>query len=482
MITLNQMPDNNLGQIPVTPQVAPPTGTVPPPAQPVTSTVVQAPTGSGGNFLKIALIIVGIALLALGIFIGARTLLSRFGTGGQVTLTWWGLWEDASVVSPLIAEYEASHPKVKINYVMQSHQDYRERLTNSLAKGEGPDIFRFHNSWVPMFRKELDYLPPSVMSPSEYSQTFYPVVTSDLTSGTGMVGIPLEYDGLVLYINQEIFDQNAKSPPTTWDDLRQTAISLTKKDEQGTITQAGVALGRVENVDHWQEILGLMMLQNGVSLENPTGKLAEDALTFFSVFSSVDGVWDATLPPSTAAFAAGKLAMYFGPSWRTFEIKIQNPNLKFKTFPVPQLPKTTPNEPDISYASYWVEGVWARSKNKAAAWDFLKFMSQKDSLEKLYQNEAKVRQFGEPYPRADMASLLSTDPILGALMNQAPDAQSWYLQSRTFDGPTGINSQISKYFEDAVNAVNSGTPADKALETVVSGVSQVLSQYGTSAK
>ena len=370
----------------------------------------------------------------------------------------------------------------KINYVMQSHQDYRERLTNSLAKGEGPDIFRFHNSWVPMFRKELDYLPPSVMSPSEYSQTFYPVVTSDLTSGTGMVGIPLEYDGLVLYINQEIFDQNAKSPPTTWDDLRQTAISLTKKDEQGTITQAGVALGRVENVDHWQEILGLMMLQNGVSLENPTGKLAEDALTFFSVFSSVDGVWDATLPPSTAAFAAGKLAMYFGPSWRTFEIKIQNPNLKFKTFPVPQLPKTTPNEPDISYASYWVEGVWARSKNKAAAWDFLKFMSQKDSLEKLYQNEAKVRQFGEPYPRADMASLLSTDPILGALMNQAPDAQSWYLQSRTFDGPTGINSQISKYFEDAVNAVNSGTPADKALETVVSGVSQVLSQYGTSAK
>src|SRR3972149_6732079 len=113
---------------------------------------------------------------------------------------------------------------------MQSHQDYRERLTNSLAKGEGPDIFRFHNSWVPMFRKELDYLPPSVMSPSEYSQTFYPVVTSGLTSGTGMVGIPLEYDGLVLYINQDIFDQNAKSPPTTWDDLRQTAISLTKKD------------------------------------------------------------------------------------------------------------------------------------------------------------------------------------------------------------------------------------------------------------
>ncbi len=438
--------------------------------------------GSGGNFLKILLIIVGILLLVFGIFIGVRALLSRFGTGGEVKLTWWGLWEDSGVISPLIAEYEVGHPRVKINYVMQSHQDYRERLTNSLAKGEGPDIFRFHNSWVPMFRKELDFLPSSVMSASEFSQTFYPTAISDLTVGAGLVGIPLEYDGLVLYINQDIFDQNAKTPPTTWDDLRQTAISLTKKDEQGTITQAGVALGRVENVDHWQEILGLMMLQNGVNLEKPTGKLAEDALTFFTVFSSVDGVWDATLPFSTQAFAAGKLAMYFGPSWRTFEIKTQNPNLKFKVVPVPQLPKTTPNEPDISYASYWVEGIWSRSKNKAAAWEFLKFLSSKETLEKLYQNEAKVRQFGEPYPRVDMASLLSTDPILGALITQAPSAESWYLHSRTFDGPTGINSLIGKYFEDAITAVNTGTVAAKALEPAASGVEQVLSQYGTSGK
>ena len=67
---------------------------------------------------------------------------------------------------------------------------------------------------------------------------------------------------------------------------------------------------------------------------------------------------------------------------------------------------------------------------------------------------------------------------MGSIVTQAPDAQSWYLVSRTFDGATGINSQIGKYFEDAVNAVNTGTPAEKALETVASGVSQVLSQYG----
>lgn len=448
------------------------TQTMPPP--------IPTPPSPKRRISKILFIIPAIlALLAVLFFVG-KSLLSRVGRGGEATITWWGLWEEESVVAPLIAEYQASHPNVKINYQKQSPQDYRERLTNALAKGTGPDIFRFHNTWLPMFRDELSSIPASVMSAGEFAQTFYPVATSDLTSGTGIAGIPLMYDGLALYINEEIFEKAGKSPPATWDDLRQLAIQLTSKDEQGAITQAGVALGRTENVDNWPEILGLMMLQNGVSMGSPTGKLAEDALTFFTVFSSVDAVWDATLPPSTIAFSSGKLAMYFGPSWRAFEIKQQNPNLRFKTAALPQLPKSSPNEPDVSYATYWAEGVWARSKSSLTAWEFLKFLSSRESLAKMYQNAAKLRLFGEPYPRGDMASLLSADPILGALVSQAPDAQSWYLASRTFDGPTGINSQVSKYFEDALNAVNSGTRADKALVTTAEGVKQVLSQYGLS--
>jgi ABC-type glycerol-3-phosphate transport system substrate-binding protein len=378
----------------------------------------------------------------------------------------------------LIEEYQKTHPRVKINYIRQSPQDYRERLTNALAKGKGPDIFRFHNSWVPMFAKELDRLPPTIMSPAEYAEAFYPVIPSDLTSGAGLVGIPLGYDALVLYVNEDIFTSSGKTPPTTWDELRQTALELTIKDEKGLITQAGVALGRTENVDHWPEILALMILQNGGNPAKPTDKRAQDALAFFTLFSSVDSVWDETLPPSTVAFAAGKLAMMFGPSWRAFEIKEQNPDLNFKTYPLPQLPKDRPDQPDVSYATYWVEGVWSRSKNKQAAWDFLKFISTKKSLQKLYQSESKTRLFGEPYPRRDLGEFLINHPLVGAVIKQAPDAQSWYLQSRTFDGPTGINSLITKYYEDAVNSVNSGIRADKALETVASGVAQVLAQYG----
>lgn len=418
----------------------------------------------------IAILVLILALVLVNVFTKSKT--------ASTSITWWGLWEDPSVITPLITEYEAAHPNVKITYVKQSPQDYRERLTNALAKGTGPDIFTFHNTWVPMFRNDLDTLPVSVMNPADFAKTFYPIANSDLTNGTSLVGIPLEYDGLTLFINEEMFNKAGKTPPTTWDELRITARALTVKDDQGVITQSGVALGRTENVDHWPEILALLMLQNGVDLTNPVGKPAEDAITFFTLLSTVDGVWDATLPASTQAFAAGKVAMYIAPSWRAFEISQQNKSLQFKTVPVPQLPKDNPKQLDITYATYWAQGVWTKSTRKTDAWNFLKFMSTQESLQKFFSNAGKMRTFGEPYPRVDMANLLTPHPILGSIISQAPGAKSWYLASRTFDGPTGINSQISNYFGDAINAVVAGTQTPtQALATVALGVKQVLTQY-----
>lgn len=428
------------------------------------------------SFPKI-LIWVGIAVLVIILALVGVKLFTKVAPGGS-TITWWGLWEDNTVVAPLISAYEASHPNVKITYVKQSPQDYRERLTSALAKGTGPDIFTFHNTWVPMFKNDLDTLPTSVMNPADFAKNFYPIMSSDLTSGNGITGIPLGYDALTLYINEDIFNKVGKTPPTTWDDLRTLARELTVKDDQGAITQSGVSLGRTENVDHWPEIIALMMLQNGVDLTSPIGKPAEDALTFFTMFSSVDGVWDPTLPSSTQAFAAGKVAMYLAPSWRAFEIFDQNSKLKFRTVSVPQLPKDDPKQLDITYATYWAQGVSAKSGKKSASWDFLKFLSTQDSLQKLYQNQTKVRNFGEPYPRIDMANLLMNHPLVGSIITQAPGAETWYLASRTFDGPTGINSQLANYFGDAINAVADGkSTAAQALATAAQGVAQVLTQY-----
>jgi len=214
-----------------------------------------------------------------------------------------------------------------------------------------------------------------------------------------------------------------------------------------------------------------MMLQNGVDLSAPTGQLAQDALTYYTIFNKTDHVWDATLPGSTVAFATGKVAMFFGYSWDVFEIKNINPNLNFKVVATPQLPDT-----EIAWASFWAEGVAKRSDASEEAWQFLEFLSSKEILQKFYQTQSQARLFGELYPRMDMAGLLSTNSLVLPFINQANKAQTWYLCSRTFDN--GLNDRMIKYFEDAVNGVNGGNSPEDMLSTTAQGVSQLLSQYG----
>lgn len=439
---------------------------------------VTPPSGNSGK--KLPLILGGVVLLIAVVLLVVKFVLPGLGGPKETTINWWGLWEDESSVAPLISEYESTHPGVKIKYTKELPTDYRERLVAALAQGTGPDIFRFHNTWGTTLKSQLDTAPSKLFNTSNFTDTYYPVVTSDLIGASGIIGIPLEYDALTLFVNDDIFTKAGKEIPSTWDELRSTALQLTIKDERGVTTQSGVAMGRTENVDHWPEILALLMLQNRANLAKPEGDLAEKALQFFTIFSKVDKVWDETLPNSTAAFAGGKLAMYFAPSWRAFEISQANPNLKFRTVPLPQVPKDSPTEPNFAYATYWAEGVSSGSKHKDEAWSFLKFMSEKDSLEKFYKNASVTRPFGEPYPRVDMASLLIDHEVLGSVIKLAPEAKSWYLASDTWDGPTGINTQINKYYEDAINALNKGTSIKEALATVTSGVAQVLAQLKSS--
>ncbi len=397
------------------------------------------------------------------------------GSGGgsdqEASLTYWGLWESENVMSSLIADFQKANPKIQINYQRQSHKDYRERLQSALAGEEGPDIFRFHNTWLPMLGRSMTPAPKQVAEQLNLQTNFFPVVSQDLVSGGNVYGVPIGFDSLALFYNTNIFNTAGKTPPTTWDDLRRTAMDLTVKDSSGRIQVAGVALGTVGNIDHFSDILGLMMLQNGADLANPTGSLAEDALRFYTIFSTQDKVWDQTLPSSTYAFAIGKVAMIFAPSWRIEEIRNINPNLQFKTYPVPQLPDTK-----VAWATYWAEGVSAKSKNSAAAWKFLQYLSSTEVMAKFYTNASQVRSFGEPYPRVDLASQLASDELMGAFVQQGPYAQSWYMCSRTHDN--GINDKIIKYYEDTINTLLTNSNIAQALSTVSQGVTQVLNQYG----
>lgn len=427
---------------------------------------------------KKILIAIGVGLLVL-ILIAAFVIKSLLGGLTPTTITFWGLWEPESVYQTVIADYKRTHPNVTIKYIKQSNLQYRDRLTSAIVRDDSPDIVTIHNTWLPMLRTGLQTVPTETYTAAKFKTDFYPVATTDLVIAGKPYAIPLGMDTLALYVNQDLFNKAGVSFPTTWDEFRNAAAKITVRDSSGKINTAGAAIGTASNVDHWQDIVSLMMLQAGVDMNTSTNsQAAQDALNYYTTFVTVDKVWDETLDQSTLAFASGKVAMYFGPSWRYFNFdefkKTSNPNLNFKVLPVPQLTA----DKSINFASYWAAAVSKKSKRSKEAFEFLKYLSDKNTLTKLYTAESKLRAFGEPYPKVDMGSSIISDPNVGPFIAAAPTAQSSYLVSATWDGDTGINSKIAKYYSDAINSSLRSGDAKSALDTVAQGVSQILSQYG----
>ncbi|MBI2029462.1 sugar ABC transporter substrate-binding protein [Candidatus Gottesmanbacteria bacterium] len=434
-------------------------------------------TPGGNPLFRILIILLVIVLVAVVIYFGYRFFSSRgSGSNGPVSLTYWGLWEDEAIMQPIIDEYQNQNPNVTISYIFQTPKQYRERLEAAIQRGGEVDIFRYHNTWVPMLKDKLAPLPESVMAKKEYEATFYPVTKTDLNVSGNYVGIPLMIDGLGLFANTDILKASGVADPKTWDDVQIASDTLKVIPPDGKIRTGGIALGTAGNVEHFSDIMGLMMMQNGANLSNPTSPEATDALAYYRLYAEEPSrVWDETMPNSILAFAQGQVAMIFAPSWEALAIKAINPDLNFKVIPVPQLK----DAPPVTWASYWVEGVANNSPNQKAAWEFLKYLSSKEVMTQLYTNEANIRGFGEPYSRTDLAQSLTSDPIVGAYIIQAPQARSFPLASKTHDN--GLNDRMIKYLEDGINSVAQGASPQSAMQTVAQGFQQVLGQYGLAA-
>lgn len=487
---------------PLTPSPVPPLVPSPPvpPAPPQVPISNSSPIYQSGPNWKLIIIA---ALVALVLLLAGLGYLFKdqlpFGQSNQpVTLSYWGLWEPESVIDPLIQQYQQAHPNVTIKYEQRTLSQYRETLLAREAEGTGPDIFRFHNTWVPEIKDDLTAVPSSAYSKSDFESTFLPVAAQDLGSGGSYYGIPLEYDGLALVYNTDLFKAaGLTSAPTTWSDLRQAyAPKLTQYNADGSIKVGGVALGTAGNVENFSDIVGLLMLQNGVKMtsggqigfatttSSDGHNLGVDALDFYTLFAKKTftdkgPAWNNTMPNSLQAFASAKVAMIIIPSYKIVELQQliakSGTSINFKVAPVPQTLPPGQGTP-INWATYWAEGVSKHSPHQQQAWDFLKFLSSKDALTQLYTNEAKLRAFGEIPSRNDSIDALKDDAYVGPYVSGARNAQSWYLASDT--GDNGIDDQMVKYFGDAVNTVLSGTTSADSLKTAATGASQILSRYG----
>lgn len=464
-----------------TPNLPTPEDIPPPPPDYQPPQPKASPATPSSSPFKIIIPII-LVLLVLGlIYFVVRTILNRSSSPistseSQITLTYWGLWESPTVMKPVIDAFEKQNPHIKINYQMQSSQDYQQRLQTTLQSKNSPDIVRLHTSWLPLFVNTLLPAPANSVSSTELESNFYPIISSTLDLNGQIYGVPFSLDGLALYLNKDLYQQASLQPPENWDDLLNNAVILTTKDPQtNTITQAGIALGTTSNVAHWSDIVTLMLLQANVNLLDIDSQYATEALEFYTSFAySADRVWDDTQPNSIIAFANQKVAMIIAPSWRTPEIQALNPNLAFDIVPVPQLP----DSPKVNWASIWFEAVPENSSHPQEAWQFLTYLSSAQAQQLIFQSAATERGVSQPPANKGVYETARQNPLLAPYLDSFATAQTFYTTSLTHDADTAINSRLIKYLEDAVNAFISNENSQDTITTLNLGFNQVLSQYG----
>ena len=426
-----------------------------------------------------ALLVLGLAVGILYLFREKIPFLAPILAPGreEITLTYWGLFEPEEVIEPLIAKYQEEHPNVTINYQLQSYPTfarYKETLYARLGQeGGGPDIARVHATWIPQLASRLSPLPSSVIPPSEFGETFYPVV-KDLCQAQGSIYcLPLMYDGLVLLYNKDLFREAAISaPPQTWREFREVAVKLSQwedNDPKGKILQAGAAIGAASNINYASDILGLMLSQSEVNIpQQLSSQAAEDVFAFYTNFVRKDHVWDETLPSEVSAFLSGKVGMIFVPSWEIARLRQASLNFDFGVAAVPQVPKLEGGLTDVGWSNFWVEAVSSSSPHPEEAWKFLKFLSEQESQKELFDRAVQIRGAAFPYARRDLRSLLSQDKNFGPVVKWAANSEASPINS------CSGNADYEAVITEAVSEILSGKQISSVLRKAEKTLSSLV--------
>ncbi len=396
----------------------------------------------------LALLFVG---LLTGIIPGARR---TNQTLPEVKLTVWGTLDPYEAFTENFNSYSTLNPNVQVEYTQIDPEKYESTLINALAAGRGPDIFMFHNSWLPKHSDKITPMPDTQMGIADLRQLFPSVVEQDFAPDGKIFALPLYIDTLSLLYNADIFDSAAIAvPPADWLEFQNLVPRVRISSADGHITRAAAAIGGSDtNIPHAADLVSLLMLQAGTTMTDQEFSRASfadpisgfypgvDAVSFYTKFSTPTNLyytWNEALPNALDSFSNGTVAMMFGYSTDIAKIKNKNPLLRFNVIPMPQ-----PNKAKtlVNFADYWGLAVSNKSQAPDWAWSLIQYLTTTETLTDTFLA-------GTGLPPALRATIKkhTNDPELGVFARQALTARSW---------PRIDNEKIAVIFSDMIRAIN----------------------------
>ena len=301
----------------------------------------------------------------------------------------------------LFTDYEKKN-NVKVEAVALDYDTMQQKIFAAAAGKNIADILFIDDSWVPGFLKEEMLEPVADAKAKAWMDAVSPEIRTLSDYGKGRMWGYVQYgiDVYGLTWNKDQFKEvglDPEKPPKTWDEFRDYAKKLTKRDAQGNITRVGYAIRHVGQPHgvvhkHFWAIYGAgaalidtpLALRGGKYMVNTPGGKA--ALQLVLDMLDMDKSTSLNFPDPRAAFLKGIASMQIS---ETVSIRARQPkeapDLKWG-MALPPVPKA--GDKPATNLGGWLYSVPKQAKNKADAWKLIEWLN---SPEKDYE---LCKQFG----------------------------------------------------------------------------------------
>lgn len=324
-------------------------------------------------FLRPALIRAGLALLLALVML--PPLAGCTGKGPKpITLTYmqWGDPQEVGITEKLLAAFEKTHPGINVNIIHAT--DYQTKLNIMMAGGTPPDVFYVDASDFARHVDNgslLDLTPFIQADPDLKLADFYPHLLAAFTSNGRLMGIPKGFTTLVMYYNQNFFDEeHLKYPDSSWDwkTFLENCQKLTKPKGSRGIHQYGVLAGMGFEAFIYQN-RGRILSSDGRQclLDRPE---AMEAIQFLADLRNQYHVCPTTLEAqdSPVGLNVGGSAMEFSGRWMVPRLR----EITKFTWDVAPLPKGKVRASLLFTVCY---SISKDSKHPREAWQLVRFLT-----------------------------------------------------------------------------------------------------------
>lgn len=322
----------------------------------------------------------------------------------------------------LFREFEVANPGLKVNRVDMGWDELNQKLITGFATGgDLPDLTEVPVTWVSPYitLEQFAEVPASVMSKAEIDKTHWPQTTVFLLHNGKYYGLPSSYttDKIGILFNRKLWREAGVTPGNfkNWEEFMKTAQKLTKRDASGNITQAGLINHggeEEETIMGWTlQYGGKILSEDGKrwTFNTPAGKKALQ--TYIDVFEK----WKVDDPkfPAWESFPQEQAASQLVGPWYGAVLTQEHPSIEWGFFPQP---KITDSPPYFVLTVGWVRVVPKVSKNKEAAFKWLKFMTD---IERAVYWELSIGELSAIKEATTHPDVLK-DPALGPIAPLLP--------------------------------------------------------------